>query len=80
MHHLVPREEGGTGGPMAELCSACHRQIHALFDNRTLARERGSIAALLEEPRVRRFVTWVRRQDPGRRVKVERAGGRPRAR
>jgi hypothetical protein len=71
-HHLVPKDEGGAGGATAELCSACHRQIHALFDNRTLARELASLEALRSEPRIRRFLRWVRRQDPGRRIRVRR--------
>ncbi len=77
-HHLVPKDEGGTGGETADLCGACHRQIHALYDNRTLAREMGSIPALRAAPEMRRFLRWVRRQDPGRRIRVRRPAGRRR--
>jgi hypothetical protein len=73
VHHLVPKDEGGRGGPTADLCSACHRQVHALFDNRTLARELSSIEELRRDPRLHRFVRWVRRQDPGRRIMVRRS-------
>ena len=53
----------------------CHRQIHALFDNATLARELNCVERLRDEPRMQRFLAWVRKQDPDRRVKV-RGGGR----
>lgn len=74
VHHLVPKQRGGGRGDTAELCPACHRQLHALFDNRHLAAELGSLEALRAHPDVRRFVRWVRRQDPNRRVKVRRSG------
>jgi len=75
VHHLIPRQKDGGDGPRAEICSACHRQIHALFDNATLARELNCVERLRDEPRMRRFLAWVRKQDPDRRVKV-RGGGR----
>jgi hypothetical protein len=84
IHHLIPRQtisrqkiprqKKGGDGPRAEICSACHRQIHALFDNTTLARELNCVERLRDEPRMRRFLAWVRKQDPDRRVKVR--GGR----
>jgi hypothetical protein len=72
-HHLVPKDERGHHGPTAELCSACHRQIHVLFDNATLARELSTIKALRQHPQMARFVRWVRKQQPGRGIKVRRA-------
>jgi hypothetical protein len=74
IHHLIPRQKDGGGGPRAEICSACHRQVHALFDNATLARELNCVERLRDEPRMQRFLAWVRKQDPDRRVKVR--GGR----
>jgi len=74
IHHLIPRQEDGGDGPRAEVCSACHRQLHVLFDNSTLARELNCVERLRDEPRMQRFLAWVRRQDPDRRVKVR--GGR----
>jgi hypothetical protein len=74
VHHLIPRQKDGGDGPRAEICSACHRQIHVLFDNSTLARELNCVERLRDEPRMQRFLAWVRRQDPDRRVKVR--GGR----
>ena len=41
VHHLVPRSRLKKGDPVptVDICSACHRQIHALFGNRELADE-----------------------------------------
>lgn len=70
VHHLVPKQEDGADGPTLEVCSACHRQIHALFDNKTLARELDTLDKLAGHPRMRRFLKWVRKQSPDKRVKV----------
>jgi hypothetical protein len=70
VHHLIPQHKGGQDGPRAEICSACHRQIHVLYDNATLARELNCVERLRDEPRMRRFLDWVRRQDPNARIKV----------
>ena len=42
-HHLVPRSRGGKHGPKARLCPTCHRQLHAMFSEKTLANELNSI-------------------------------------
>ncbi len=34
-HHLVPREFGGERGPTAELCGACHGNLHSQVRNLT---------------------------------------------
>jgi hypothetical protein len=69
-HHLIPREKEGTGGPTIDICPACHRQIHTLFDNARLARELNTPERLRDEPRMQRFLSWVRKQDPHKRIKV----------
>lgn len=74
VHHLIPQQKGGQNGPRAEICSACHRQIHVLYDNGRLARELNCLERLRDEPEMRRFLSWVRKQDPDRRIKVR--GGR----
>ena len=37
IHHLTPRELGGSLLPIAYLFKSCHKQIHALYSNRELA-------------------------------------------
>jgi HNH endonuclease len=74
VHHLIPKQKGGQDGPRAEVCSACHRQIHVLYDNVRLARELSCVERIRDEPDMRRFLVWVRKQDPNARIKVR--GGR----
>ncbi|HEV2852743.1 MAG TPA: HNH endonuclease [Thermoanaerobaculia bacterium] len=74
VHHLIPQQKGGQDGPRIEICSACHRQIHTLYDNARLARELNCVERLRDEPDMHRFLSWIRKQDPGRRIKVR--GGR----
>jgi 5-methylcytosine-specific restriction protein A len=66
-HHLIPKSEGGT--ETIDLCSACHKTLHKFFTNRTLAKELNTIDALRQNPEVRRYLAWVRKQ-PDRSIKV----------
>ncbi|MEB3280615.1 MAG: HNH endonuclease [Lyngbya sp.] len=74
VHHLVPRQKTKRKkldpGPTVEICSACHRQIHRLFDNTRLANELNSLDALRSEPQMAKFLAWVRKQDPHKRIRV----------
>ncbi|MEH1830671.1 MAG: HNH endonuclease [Nostoc sp.] len=76
VHHLVPRQntkrKKQDPGPTANICSACHRQIHALFDNKLLARVLNTLEKLSNEPQMQKFLVWVRKQDPGKRIAVHR--------
>ncbi|WP_020619403.1 HNH endonuclease [Paenibacillus daejeonensis] len=63
VHHLIPKEKGGAGMPTADICSACHRQIHALYTNRDLVdRELTTVAALQADPEMARFLKWIAKQ------------------
>lgn len=73
-HHLVPRSQGGT--QTALLHRICHRQVHALFSEKELAREYASAEALLAHPEMARFVGWVRTKPPGFVERVRRSGRR----
>lgn len=72
-HHLRPREHGGT--ETALLCSGCHRQVHALFENRTLAEQLDSLEKLRQDPQIRRYGAWAKRQKGGR-IRVRRCRSR----
>ena len=72
-HHLRPKEHGGT--ETALFCSGCHRQVHALFTNRTLADQYDSLEKPRFDPQIRTYVEWARRQ-PDRRFKVRKSRGR----
>lgn len=75
-HHLVPRQstkrKKEDPGPTIDICSACHRQIHVLFDNKVLAKELNTVDKLKNEPQMQKFLAWVKKQDPGKRVTVHR--------
>lgn len=60
-HHLVPREEGGRHGPTADLCQPCHSTIHALLDNKALARRYASIEQLRTAEELQKYLHWIRR-------------------
>jgi 5-methylcytosine-specific restriction endonuclease McrA len=72
VHHLIPKQKKGTHGPTIDICSACHRQIHTLFDNKRLATELNTLAKLQSEPQLQKFIAWVKKQKPDKRVKVHR--------
>ncbi|MBD2088465.1 HNH endonuclease [Microcoleus sp. FACHB-1515] len=79
LHHLVPRQvtkrKQIDTSPTVEICAACHRQIHTLFDNKVLAQELNSIDALKQNPSMQRFLRWVQKQDPNRKISVDRKRG-----
>lgn len=76
VHHLVPRAEGGRFGPTARLCATCHRQLHAMFTESTLARELNSLDAIRGNPEMRKYLKWVRKQKNGASFRVRRATAR----
>ena len=76
VHHLVPKAKGGRFGPTAQLCSTCHRQLHALFSEATLAQELHSIPRLQANPQVHNYLKWVRKQKSPGGFRVRRANHR----
>ena len=76
VHHLVPRSRGGRFGPTARLCPTCHRQLHAMFTEATLAKEFHSIELLRSNPQVADYLRWARRQKCGANFRVRRANNR----
>lgn len=62
-HHLVPKGKGGK--ITVSLHHVCHRQIHAIFTNTQLAKKFFTIAAILEDPAVQKFVAWIKSKPPG---------------
>lgn len=76
IHHLIPRQylkrKKIADSPTVSICTACHKQIHALFDNKKLARELNSIDKLKQEPKMEKFLFWVKKQKPQKRVTVRR--------
>ncbi len=75
-HHLVPRSRGGKFGSRVKLCPTCHRQLHAMFSESTLAKELNSIEALKGNPEFAAYLRWARRQKGPASFRVRRAKNR----
>ncbi|HZG57740.1 HNH endonuclease [Paenibacillus sp.] len=75
VHHLTPKEKGGTFLPTADLCAACHKTIHATFTNAELAAGLSTLEALRADERLAPYLRWIRKQPPSAvpRVKKTRA-------
>ncbi len=80
VHHLVPRQtvkrQQAEAGETIDICSACHRQIHSLFSNKTLAKNLNTIEKLRAEPKMEKFLIWVRKQKPDKKIRVYRLSSR----
>jgi len=72
-HHLIPRKvhrrarfrrhyDRARLAEGVDLCRACHRGIHRLYDEMTLATRLDTLAKLAADEAVSRHVAWVRRQ------------------
>ena len=79
-HHLVPASEGGRHGPTVVICGSCHGAVHAILDNRTIARELRSVEALRAHPALRGTFGFIGRQPPERAVRTRRSRDRGRRR
>ena len=75
-HHLVPLSRGGRFGPTVRLCSTCHRQLHALFSEATLAKELNTVELVRSHPQMANYLRWVRRQKGATSFRVRRANDR----
>ena len=73
IHHLIPRAKGGNHGPKSHLCQTCHKQIHSMFTENTLAKDLYSIELLKSNTRVSKFVKWIRKQKRTHNFKVRKA-------
>lgn len=70
LHHLKPKQKGGTAEDRVPLCRPCHKQLHATFSNGELAHGYDSIAALRQAPMLQPFLKWIRKQKPDRNFRT----------
>ncbi|HSV14081.1 MAG TPA: HNH endonuclease signature motif containing protein [Tepidisphaeraceae bacterium] len=70
LHHLTPRERGGTADDRSPLCKPCHKQLHAMFGNRQLERDYSTIEALRKAEALQPFLKWIRKQKSGRNFRT----------
>ncbi|NHM32699.1 HNH endonuclease [Neobacillus terrae] len=73
VHHLTPKEEGGTFLPTALLCKACHKQIHAIYTNKELAARLNTIPLLKNDDEIKKYIKWIRKQPASRSVKTKKS-------
>ncbi|MBM6617137.1 HNH endonuclease [Bacillus suaedaesalsae] len=78
VHHLVPKEKGGTFGATALLCIPCHKQIHALYTNDEIAARLATIEDLNRDEKLSSFIKWIRKQPPGKLMKIRKSKERTR--
>ncbi|MEH7884495.1 HNH endonuclease [Bacillus sp. JJ1609] len=76
VHHLTPKEMGGTLMPTANLCIPCHKQIHALFTNEELAANLNTIELLRKHPDIHKFLKWIKKQPSTRLPKISKSSVR----
>ncbi|MCA9112908.1 MAG: HNH endonuclease, partial [Planctomycetaceae bacterium] len=67
-HHLVPKSRSGTETVLT--CRDCHRQIHALFSEKELERQYGTLELLLGAEALQPWITWIRKRQPRARLRV----------
>ncbi|KGM46308.1 HNH endonuclease [Neobacillus niacini] len=80
VHHLLPKEMGGTFGATADLCIPCHKQIHALYTNEEIAARLTTISELKEDSQLSRFLKWIRKQPSTKIMKIKKSNARKRKR
>ncbi|MEZ6066309.1 MAG: HNH endonuclease signature motif containing protein [Planctomycetaceae bacterium] len=59
-HHLIPK--CCKGRETVLVCRNCHRQIHAIFTEKELEREFGTLESLLSAERLQGWIEWSRRR------------------
>lgn len=74
-HHLVPKSRGGK--ITLAICRDCHRAIHALFTNKELSQQFSTVESLLSHEGFLKMLGFIKRQDPGGKVRMRRPKGRP---
>lgn len=76
VHHLVPKEMGGTFKPTANLCIPCHKQIHALYTNAEITTRLSTLRELREDEQLSRFIKWIRKQPATKIMKIRKSNQR----
>ncbi|MGD6817722.1 HNH endonuclease [Metabacillus sp. 84] len=76
IHHLVPKEMGGTFLPTAPLCIPCHKQIHALYTNDELAARLSAIEDLQRDEKLSKFIKWIRKQPSTKLIQTRKSAER----
>jgi hypothetical protein len=74
-HHVIPKEvhewyrkhHGMTKEQLHQgimICRSCHSALHSFEDNKTLAEKYSTIEAILEHPKVQKWLPYIRKRKP----------------
>lgn len=72
IHHLTPRELGGSHLPIAYLCKSCHKQIHTVFKPRT-GNPTKYRAFLKDDEALKKYLKWIKKQPVMRAVRIRKS-------
>ena len=81
-HHLIPKsthKRFGSSYTKDEMhekissCTDCHKQIHALLSELECARDYNTVEKLLEHKGMKKFIKWVKKQRPGKKITTRRS-------
>lgn len=70
-HHLVPKSRGGK--ETVSICKDCHRQIHALFENKSLEQQLNTVELLLADENFAKYIKWIENKPYGVARKAKRS-------
>lgn len=59
-HHLIPRSRGGLKKEKIDVCHQCAKQIHALYDNKVLAKRLNTLEKLKADEKMQNYIKWVK--------------------
>ena len=76
-HHVKPKAEGGKHADKAPLCKPCHKQVHATFSNKELAKRYADVESLRGADPLQPFLRWIARQKPERNFRTVMSNGHP---
>ena len=69
-HHLVPKSRKGK--ETVRICNDCHRQLHVLFDVKTLEKTLNTIELLKQDERIQRWIGFIGKRSSISRLKMRR--------
>jgi len=70
-HHIVPKSRGGR--ELIAICKDCHKQLHAMFDNKALEEELNTEESILLNEKFVNYLKWIRRRPFGAAHKARRS-------
>ena len=68
-HHVVPKSRGGRETEL--VCRPCHEQIHAVYTEKELEADFGTIEALRNAPKLQSWITFIRKRKPTAKISVK---------